>query len=712
MIRAAGLISAACTEKFHRAAENGKSRQSPRLRLAFASPKTEAIVQLLFVGIRPEDADPVLESLRQAGVVARASFVDTHTGIESLMKHGNGFDVIVVALRAEAVDYDKAFTASREYSQAPIIAWADDVQSDWLAEAYSSGAWAFALATYPAQASEVIKQACAVQHDQELLRVAQRSAEEVQQRESTLLAAARDPVAYVHEGMHIRANQAYLDFFAITDPEEIEGLPLLDLVKPSRAAEVKAMLRSATQGQEEPEILMDLQTVDGDTRTARLSMTKSVYEGEHCLQIALRPSVDASEPVVQVEMQGYQDLNAQIEIRQNEPAKAQRTALILLSVSDMQAFEGLGLAHARNFMSGLAARIAELCQHPVQVFDIDGRTLGVLIDDVPPEAAHEWLTEFREEIALHPIQTGDHSMRPLVFMGGVMLGPDWEEIGQRPFTRAEDMWRHSKLSRSVEWFDPAARDREEDLRRKELLEHTRQSLTGNGMLLAYRPILALAGESAEMFEVFIRMHGPNGNILHPTDFLDLAENNGLGPAVDDAAVRLSVQAIFEARRQKRDPSIVLSIGMASLLDDKFAYRLVNALDEKQVPRDKIIVQIPEDVARAHQGAVERLAKQKEELGFEMLVSRFMGEPESYDMLSWAGAGWVKLDESWTRDLPRNDKKQVLLKEIVANLNERKLASIADYVRDSPTMTVLFSAQVGYAAGDFLAPESQVMNAVE
>lgn len=669
-------------------------------------------MQLLFVGVRPDDTEPVLEALRQVGIVARASFVDTHTGIPSLMKHGNGFDAILIAIRGEAVDYDRAVEAAREHSQAPILAWANDVQSDWLAQAYSSGAWAFALATYPAQACEVIKQACAVRQDQELLRIAQRSAEEVQHRESTLLAAARDPVAYVHEGMHIRANQAYLEFFGITDPEEIEGLPLLDLVAPGRASEVKAMLRSATQGQDEPEILMDLQTVEEEPRSAMLSMAKSVYEGEHCLQIALRPALHASEPAPAVEIEGYQELDRQINARQNNPEKARRTALVLLSISDGQAFEGLGLAHARDFMSGLAARIVELCPHPIEVFDIDGRTLGALIEDVSPETAHQWLTEFREEVALHPVQIDDYSLRAMVHLGGVMLGPDWEEVAPRPFAKAEDMWRQSRLSRNVEWFDPAARDREEDRRRKDLLDHTRQAIDGNGMLLAYRPILALTGEAAELFEVFIRMKGPSGDVLRPTDFLDLAESNGLGCAIDDAAAGLAASAIAEARRQKRDPSIVLSIGMSSLLDKNFATRLVALMDDKHVPRNKIMVQIPEDVARAHRGAVERLAEQKKELGFELLVSRFMGEPESYEMLSWAGASWIKFDESWTRDLPRNDKKQAELKEMVALLNEKQLATIADYVRDSTTMTVLFSAQVGYAAGDFLAPESQVMNAVE
>lgn len=669
-------------------------------------------MQLLFVGVRPEDADPVLDALRQGGVVARASFVDAHTGIEALLRQGNGFDVGLVAIRGDAVDYDKAVAMLQEHNDMPILAWANDVQSDWLAEAYSSGAWAFALATYPAQAVQVIRQASVVRHDQQQLRQAQQAAQEVEQRESTLLAAARDPVAYVHEGMHIRANQAYLDFFEIKDAEEIEGLPLLDLISPGQAQELKGMLRAASQGADIPEALMNLQTMDGSARQARVSMSKSVYEGEHCLQIALRPANDPVPSAVVADLKGYADLSALIENKQQSPQEARRSALLLMSVSDAQAFEGLGLAHTRRFMSLLGSRLEEMAQRPVHVFDLDGRTLGVVVENLSPEEARQWLEEYREGVALHPIQTGTHSMRPLLSIGGVMLGPDWKDIQQDPFVRVEELWRHARSSRAIEWFDPSARDREEDERRKGLLEHIRKSIGNGGMLLAYRPILPLTGEPVEVFEVFIRMRGPDGAILRPDDFLGLAENNGMGSAVDDVAANLAALSIFEARKQKRDPRIILSIGISSLLDEKFAYRLAGILDEKQVPRDRVIVQIQEGVARAHQGAVERLCAQKKELGFEMVVSRFMGEAESYDMLAWTQPQWIKFDESWTRDLARNDKKQVQLKEMVANLNAKGFTSIADFVRDSPTMTVLFSAQVGYAAGDFLAPESQVMNAIE
>lgn len=670
-------------------------------------------MQLLFVGIRPDDADPVLDALRQAGVVSRPVYVDTDTGLEPALRHSRDFDLFIVSMRGENVNYSRALSILTETApDVPVIAWSAEVQSDWLAEAYASGAWAFALESYPAQAAQVIRQVYSFRKERDQLQVAKRSAEEVEQRESTLLAAARDPVAYVHEGMHIRANQAYLDFFEIASPDDIEGLPLLDLIAPDKANDAKAMLRSASQGTDVPETLFDMQTVDGAPRQARMSMSRSMYEGEHCLQVALRPAVEASVQLSPMEVFGYQELVNRLEEKQANIPQAKQTVLLLASVADQQAFEGIGLANSLSFMRQLAERFTEQSEKPIEVFDVDGRTIGALVSDVGPDDAKNWLIEFRERVALHPIESGGRSLRPLVAMGGVMLGPDWLEIQQDPFVRAEDLWRHARTSREMEWFDPAARDREEERRRQDLLSYIQSAITNGGMFISYRPILPLAGEGIEIFEVFIRLRGNDGSVMRPESFLPLAESQGLGAQVDDVTIQLAVAALNDARKQGRDPRIVVSVGISSLLDERFAHRLVSALDQKQVPRDRIIIQVSEDVARANQAAVERLASQQKELKFELLLSRFMGEPESLSMVKRLEPRWVKFDESWTRDLPRNDKRQASFKETVIALNQRGAFSIADFIRDSATMTVLFSAQVSYAAGDFLGGETQTMNAIE
>src|SRR5574338_491304 len=66
---------------------------------------------------------------------------------------------------------------------------------------------------------------------------------ETQRRCDMLIDSSREPIAYIHEGMHIRANQAYLEMFGFESFEDIEGMSLLDLVAPADVTAFKALLK-------------------------------------------------------------------------------------------------------------------------------------------------------------------------------------------------------------------------------------------------------------------------------------------------------------------------------------------------------------------------------------------------------------------------------------------------------------------------------------
>jgi PAS domain-containing protein len=72
---------------------------------------------------------------------------------------------------------------------------------------------------------------------------------ETERRCDALISSSRDPIAYVHEGMHIRANQAYLEMFGFEDFEEIEGLSVLDLISPDDADSFKQLLKKMEKGE-------------------------------------------------------------------------------------------------------------------------------------------------------------------------------------------------------------------------------------------------------------------------------------------------------------------------------------------------------------------------------------------------------------------------------------------------------------------------------
>src|SRR5690606_21615578 len=125
---------------------------------------------------------------------------------------------------------------------------------------------------------------------------------ETERRCDALIDSSRDPIAYVHEGMHIRANAAYLEMFGYDSFEDIEGMSLLDMVGPQHVEEFKALLKSLGKGEPPPpRHELEARDVEGNAFAASMEFTQAQYEGESCLQVVFRRQEIDSELVLELE---------------------------------------------------------------------------------------------------------------------------------------------------------------------------------------------------------------------------------------------------------------------------------------------------------------------------------------------------------------------------------------------------------------------------
>ena len=116
---------------------------------------------------------------------------------------------------------------------------------------------------------------------------------EAEQRCQLLLESSRAAIAYVHEGMHIHANEHYLQLFGFDDADDLLGLPLIDLMESDSAATLKDTLKAFRAEEEETEFEFTGVSTNGDTIAGSMTLAAAEYEGEHCLQVTVRPQAGA-----------------------------------------------------------------------------------------------------------------------------------------------------------------------------------------------------------------------------------------------------------------------------------------------------------------------------------------------------------------------------------------------------------------------------------
>src|SRR5690606_30933418 len=71
---------------------------------------------------------------------------------------------------------------------------------------------------------------------------------EAEKRCQLLLDSSMDAIAYVSDGMHIYANQTYLDMFGYEDVDDLMGIPLMDTVSDETQEDFKAFFKNFQEG--------------------------------------------------------------------------------------------------------------------------------------------------------------------------------------------------------------------------------------------------------------------------------------------------------------------------------------------------------------------------------------------------------------------------------------------------------------------------------
>jgi len=133
--------------------------------------------------------------------------------------------------------------------------------------------------------------------------------QESEKRCQSLLANSKDAVAYVHEGMHIYANEVYLELFGNADFDELEGTPIIDMVDSKQQNTIKTFLRELSQNENESNQLdLKLLHSSGELIEATLEFTRASYDGEPCTQILIRSAADTSELEEQINYLHQHDL--------------------------------------------------------------------------------------------------------------------------------------------------------------------------------------------------------------------------------------------------------------------------------------------------------------------------------------------------------------------------------------------------------------------
>ncbi|GAB2514074.1 EAL domain-containing response regulator [Lysobacter humi (ex Lee et al. 2017)] len=683
----------------------------------------DAALRLLIVDDSVEAAEAVVSGLRNAGIAVRPSRPETADDLAQLIGQQSP-DIVLAARNAAALPATTVLqNVAASGKDLPVLLLVDEIDEAGVLEATGLGARGVVLRRRIDHVVSTVRAEWADLEARRALRKLEFQVRETERRCDALIESSRDPIAYIHEGMHIRANSAYLEMFGYESFDEVEGMSLLDMIASAHVESFKQLLKQMSKGEPPPpRVEVEARTLEGAQFPAVMEFTPAMYEGEHCLQLVLRRQELDPALAREVEELRQRDqvtglLNRPTFLRALEDAVADAAQnsthhAFLLIEPDYYAklLQDIGLDAADDLIAACARRLRESVGEDVVLARFGEHQFAALRRGSDHEKTQALAEQIRGAFAEHVVEVSNRSLNATVSIGGVQIG---EKIASVTAVLARATQGVQSVigvgGNRVELHDPGAADRAEEERVQAWVQRIRDALDSDRFTMAYQPLVSLHGESGEIYEAYLRMKGDQGELVAPLAFLQIAEENGLLWEIDRWVVGRALEVIGERMRAGKRTTLLVKITEHSLQDDGLLKHIEEQISLHGADGSLLVVQLPESKVFTNLRAAQEFQTRAARSGVRVGLEHFGAGLNSFQLLAHFDADFLKIDRTFMENLGTSAEYQQRLREITDKARALGKHTIAEHVRDAQSMSVLFSAGVDYAQGFFLAGVSPAMD---
>lgn len=678
------------------------------------------VLRLLVAERSLNDAEMLVSVLRNAGHAVRPTRVEDEDSLREALG-AKTFDMLLYTFGFEDLSLEQTGKIIQQAGKdIPIVVVAPSEDPESRIKAMTIGAVDLVSKADLKHLQLVIKRELTNLNLRRRLRRVEASLREVEKRCHSLLDNSRDAIAYVHEGMHIYANKAYLERFGFESMDDIEGMPLLNMAAPQDQAKLKEFLRNYQKhGDQEQELEITMLAND-DGRELHVVMTFSPasIDGEPCAQILVRSQGAPAELVQQLDSLSKQDLLTGLYNRQHFMEELEKNlakalaedstaGLLFLQLDNLEgARQALGITGIDTLISDIGGLIrAEIGQDGIAARFSD-EAFTILLPNEGVHAAIALGEALRHAIEEHICESGGRTFTTTCSIGITVMGErtGTAQAALHEALTAADQARAQGGNQVV----LHATDDDKAASGSELTQLLEDALVNDQYFLVFQPVVSLQGDNRERYEVRLRLQTANG-VMMPADFIPHAEQAGLMPAVDRWVVRTALRTLSKHLAAKHDTILFLKLSGPTLADADFLGYLAEQLKATGVSGNRLVFQVNEPVAVTQLTHAREAFRGLKQLGCGFSLDHFGSGLNPFQLVKHLPADYLKVDAQLTHNLSESEENQQNIKNLINTAHTMQKQVVAGYLEDASSLALLWQFGADFVQGRFLKEPEPEMN---
>ena len=677
------------------------------------------IIRLLIVDDSPDDAEVPVNILRQAGYMLKSQRVHDMATMEAAMHKGRWDLVIsenILPQFSAAMALDQIKRAGYDI---PFLILAREISDDAMQSMMASGVHDVIRKQQIGRLLPSIKREIRNAGIRaEYYKLASK-ADEVERKEQQIIESSREAVAYVHEGVHVDANVAYLKIFGFDTKEQVAEVPLLNLIEKNDQPAFKKFIRKADQ-HSDPEQFTAVRQ-DGSTLHVEMTISPVVVEGEQCTQVVVtdvskRQAVENKlkylsqhDPLTGLFGRHYfmRELN---DAANKAKASGAKFVLFYFNVDRLTEInEKVGYAAGDRLLLKISKILSGLTATVGIASRLGGDEFTLLLPISSTDEVKQQKTLVSKALKHVSFSEGGDSYQCSCSISHIEID-DKTESSQKALSTVYNACNKNKTYKtqdkpkvketvsieSKKFVDPS--DQAWEKRIKEALDK-------DLFELSYQPVVNLHNEAEEFYEVLLRMDEGGGNLITAGEFMPAAQRGGLMAAIDKWVLQQVVEALANLHSDNRDTSLFVNISKDTFLDKNISIFTKKALQEAGVMPKNLIIEIDDRDLMENPKDGSETIRHFSGIGCEVSIDNFGTGLGTIELLEKLPVNYLKLSGKALQDLNDNPMRQGIFQVMVDLGRVLGKKIVAKSVENAEALSFLYQKEVDFVQGYYFLENS-------
>jgi diguanylate cyclase (GGDEF)-like protein/PAS domain S-box-containing protein len=366
-----------------------------------------------------------------------------------------------------------------------------------------------------------------------------------------------------------------------------------------------------------------------------------------------------------------------------------RFALLFMDMDRFKIInDTLGHAVGDDLLRMIGQRLKGCFRETDTIARIGGDEFVVLMLNVADHGDITSLCDLLLQELAQPFMIRNHELF-VTTSGGICVYPDDEDDVEVMMQKADVAMYHAKaLGRNNIQFYNDTMDQNAS-RRFTIANSIRRGLERNEFRLYYQPKLDVTTDCIVATEALVRWQHPDLGLLAPTEFIQLAEENGL-------IVELGEWILREACRQNvawqqdgmQGLRVAVNLSGYQLQHSRLVETVRAILDETGMPGESLEFEVTESVIMQNPDYAVEVLNEITNLGIHISIDDFGTGYSSLSHLKRFSVNTLKIDKSFVKDVETNSTDAAIATAIIAMGSSLNLKVIAEGVETEQQMTFL------------------------